>query len=333
MLIGINIENNTIKMNEKDISEKSFKELSLKEKDLEEFLRVNIYTIFDEDESLLVVGHQAMDNKNGRSDLIAIDSTGNLVLIEIKRDKEDSKTRREPLELQAIRYAASLAMITTPDELVDKIYQHYIEKFESASKSELTSNERAKRNLDSFLEDNNAVNTFNKKQRIVLIASSFDEYTLSAVSWLISNKVDISCHSFKPIQIENDYYIEVTKILPPLKLEDYYTNIKSKTLMTKNKSKVNSTRTTLPNMKKLFEWGILKKGDEIEIKGNSESRATIIDTKKVLFDNSEIKYNEWGQKITDWSSINIYAWTVLIRENKTLDELRREKMDALERES
>jgi len=332
MLIGINIENNTIKINEKDISEKSFKELSLKEKDLEEFLRVNIDTVFD-NETLLVIGHQVVDNQNGRSDLIAIDSDGNLVLIEIKRDKEDSSTRKEPLELQAIRYAASLAMIKTPDELVDKIYQHYIEKFESTSQSELTSNERAKRNLVSFLKSNNALNTFNKKQRIVLIASSFDEYTLSAVSWLISNKVDISCHSLEPIQIENDYFIEVTKILPPLKLEDYYTNIKSKNSKSENKSKSNTTRTTLPNMAKLFEWNILKKDDEIKIKGNDNSIAIVIDSKKVLFNNIEMKFNEWGQSIMNWSSINIYAWTVLITEDKTLDELRREKMDALENES
>jgi hypothetical protein len=332
MLIGINIEDNKIKMNEKEISEKSFKELSLKEKDLEEFLRVNIDTVFD-NETLLVIGHQVLDNQNGRSDLIAIDSNGNLVLIEIKRDKEDSHARKEPLELQAIRYAASLAMIKTPDELVDKIYQHYIEKFESKSNSELTSNERAKRNLDLFLKENNAINTFNNKQRIVLIASSFDEYTLSAVSWLIANKVDISCHSLEPIQIENDYFIEVTKILPPLKLEDYYTNIKSKNLKSENKTKSNITRTTLPKMAKLFEWGILKKDDEIKIKGYDESIATVIDSKKVLSDGIEIKYNDWGQNITGWSSINIYEWTILTRENKTLDELRREKMEILENES
>lgn len=332
MLIGIDIHDNRITMNEKDISEKSFKELSLKEKDLEEFLRVNIDTVFD-NETLLVVGHQVLDDQNGRSDLIAIDSDGNLVLIEIKRDKEDSNTRKEPLELQAIRYAASLAMIKTPDELVDKIYQHYIEKFESTSKSDLTSNERAKRNLDSFLKENNAINTFNKKQRIVLIASSFDEYTLSAVSWLIANKVDISCHSLEPIQIENDYFIEVTKILPPLKLEDYYTSIKSKNSKSENKTKSNITRTTLPNMVKLFEWGILKKDDKVKIKGYDESIATVIDSKKILVDGTELKYNEWGQNITGWSSINIYAWTILIDKNKTLDELRREKMEALENES
>ena len=121
--------------------------------------------------------------------------------------------------------------------------------------------------------------------------------------------------------------------MPPLKLEDYYTNIKSKNSKSENKTKSNIIRTTLPNMAKLFEWGILKKDDRVKIKGHDESIATIIDSKKVLAGNTELKYNEWGQNITGWSSINIYAWTILINENKTLDELRREKMEALENDS
>lgn len=332
MLIGINIEKDSIKMNEKDISQRTFKELELKEKDIEEFLRINIGTVFV-DEDLLVVGHQVTDSQNGKSDLVAVDSHGNLVLIEIKRDKDDSLSRKEPLELQAIRYAASLAMIKTPDELVDKIYQHYIQKFEKNSDSELTSNEKAKRNLDSFLKSFNAKSTFNQKQRIVLIASSFDEYTLSAVSWLISNNVDISCYSLEPIQIENDYFLEVTKKLPPLKLEDYYTNVKSKSNNKKEKIKSEVTRTTLPTMSKLFEWGIIKEGDEIRIKDSENSTAKVVDSKKVLFQGAKLKYNEWGQKIKGWSSINIYAWSILVKENKTLDDLRREKMESVEESS
>ena len=46
MLIGINIDDNKITMNEKDISEKPFKELSLKEKYLKKRGQdINISTI------------------------------------------------------------------------------------------------------------------------------------------------------------------------------------------------------------------------------------------------------------------------------------------------
>src|SRR3712207_8835569 len=84
--------------------------------DLEEFLRKNIEVIF-EDETLLVVGKQVVNKENGRSDLTAVDENGNLVLIEVKRDVEDIRQRKESFEFQAIRYAASYAKIKTPDDL------------------------------------------------------------------------------------------------------------------------------------------------------------------------------------------------------------------------
>jgi len=329
MLISIDINSNGVTMNDKEIEETTFKDLKLKEKDIEEFLRQNIGTIFT-DEDLLVVGQQTTDTQNGRSDLIAVDSNGNLVLIEIKRDKDDSSSRKEPLEIQAIRYAASLAMINTPDELVDKIYQHYIQKYENTNETELTSNEKAKRNLNDFLESFNIKNNFNKRQRIVLISSSFDEYTLSAVSWLISNNVDISCYGLKPIKTNNETYIEVDKILPPKKLENYYIGIKDKQQNIKDSKKSDINRTTLPNMKKLFEWGIIKKGDRIRIKDSDNSTAIVEDSKFVKYQDEKMKFNEWGQAIKGWSSINIYAWTILEEKNKTLDELRQEKITELE---
>jgi RecB family endonuclease NucS len=108
MLINVDCQNG-IQLGKKDVSPISFKELFLRESDIEEFLRKNIQLIFEE-ESLLIVGQQLVDTQNGRSDLVAIDGNGDLVLIEIKRDKDDIKNRKEPLELQAIRYAASFLL-------------------------------------------------------------------------------------------------------------------------------------------------------------------------------------------------------------------------------
>ncbi|MFO8066930.1 MAG: hypothetical protein R6U11_05040, partial [Bacteroidales bacterium] len=61
------------------------------------------------------IGSQVTNSEKGRSDLTAIDDNGNLVLIEIKRDIEDIKARKEELEFQAIRYAAGYAKIKTPE--------------------------------------------------------------------------------------------------------------------------------------------------------------------------------------------------------------------------
>ncbi|MDU4545932.1 MAG: hypothetical protein E6Y69_03930 [Clostridium botulinum] len=101
-----------------------------------------------------------------------------------------------------IRYAINYDKIKTPDDLVDKIFVSYIEKYKDEFElGELTAYEKASRILNDFLEKNNALKTFNSKQKIILIASSFDRQTLSAAAWLIANDVDISCFKLSPMKI------------------------------------------------------------------------------------------------------------------------------------
>jgi RecB family endonuclease NucS len=95
----------------------TFSELNMTENDIEEILRNSIDMICDEEDSMLIVGRQVRNEKNGRSDLTAVDNNGNIVLIEIKRDRKDIEHRREAFEFQAIRYAASYAIIDKTDDL------------------------------------------------------------------------------------------------------------------------------------------------------------------------------------------------------------------------
>jgi len=330
-LISVNIENG-IEIGEVDISTSTFKKLSLKEDAIEEFLRKNINVIADEDdETLLIVGKQVTDSERGRSDLTAVDKDGNIVLIEIKRDLKDSKHRKEPMELQAIRYAASLARIETPTGLVSKIFESYIEKYHSSTESDLTANEKANRLLHDFLSSNNALKTFNTKQRIVLVASAFEKRTLSSVAWLISNKIDITCYRLQPVVIDNDMFLEVDKILPVPSLGDYYTEVKDTSSKGKTISGTTSEvkRRHLPRIPKLFEWGILKSGDRLEIKNREHSEAIVVDSKTVTYNNENMTYNAWGVKVTEWSSICIYDWAVIINTGKTLGEMRLAKLETV----
>jgi len=168
MLIPISIERNSICTNDIEIRNTTFKDLELKEEHIEEFLRKNIEVIFGEEESLLIVGQQVNNTEKGRSDLTAIDENGNIVLIEIKRDADDIKNRKEPFEFQAIRYAAGYAKIKSPDVLVDKVFSKYIEKHKDEFElGELTPAEKGKRIINDFLIKNNSLKTFNQKQRII----------------------------------------------------------------------------------------------------------------------------------------------------------------------
>lgn len=323
MLIPVKI-NGDIEVKDVEVDIKQFKELGIKEEQIEEFLRKNIELIID-DETLLVIGRQVRNVHRGRSDLTAIDEEGNLVLIEIKRDVEDIKMRKEPFEFQAIRYAASYAKIQHIDEAVEKIFAPYILKYNKEFElGELTPEEKGKRILTEFLEKNNALKTFNRKQRIILVASGFDPQTLSAVAWLIENGVDINCIEIAPVRIGDEMLIQSNPILPLQQYEDYYVDIVERKTSSEQ-SKI--TRKYLPRMGQLFDWNVIKAGDKVEIKNYTDSEATVVDAQRVTYNGDTMTFNRWGEIVTEWSSVNIYEWTVLKRCNRTLHELRMERIE------
>ncbi|WP_053241271.1 hypothetical protein [Clostridium sp. DMHC 10] len=85
-------------------------------------------------------------------------------------------------------------------------------------------------------------------------------------------------------------------------------------------------------MDKLFEWGIIKSGDIVVIKNSENSEATVVDAKYVDFNGEKITFNKWGQKVTGWSTIRIYSWAMIKDSDKTLHDMRQEKMLSLENE-
>jgi len=134
------------------------------ESDIEEILRNSIDMICDEEESMLIVGRQVQNERGARSDLTAVDNNGNIVLIEIKRDRRDVERRKEAFEFQAVRYAASYATIEEVDDLVKKVYAPYIDKYKDEFElGELTSYELGVRKLNEFLCENDAEQNFNAK--------------------------------------------------------------------------------------------------------------------------------------------------------------------------
>lgn len=330
-------------LNQIKLEPSTFVSLGIKEADIEEMLRKNIDIITDENEddfSMLIIGQQVTNESNGRSDLTAIDNEGNLVLIEIKRDKKDISQRREALEFQAIRYAAGFATIKSIDLLVRDIYAPYIEKhmaeFKNENSNEFTASEIAHRKLTSFFKDNN-ITEFNKRQRIILIASDFDEQTLSAVAWLNSNKVDISCYKITPMTIEGmpgNFILSTEKILPLADYNDFYVKIttNSKGIVETASSTIRTHR-SLPKIDWLIEQNVVEPGDQIKAL-NREDTSTLLENGNIkLKDGSEISLAKWLRDIYGWSSIQTYNFALHVKTQKTLAELREEKIKDIEQSS
>lgn len=310
------------------IEETTFAELGKKESYIEEILRKNVDMICDDAESMLIVGQQVKNQKNGRSDLTAMDDDGNIVLIEIKRDKKDIELRREAFEFQAIRYAASCATIKSTDELIQNVFAPYVEKHkvEFQTAGTLTSTEIAQRSLDDFIRTND-IKSFNERQRIVLVASEFDEQTLSAVAWLNSNQVDISCYQVKPYKLGEQVLLDMKKILPVPEFDDFYVDIAGPKTLTKER-KQDITRRSLPKIDAMLSWGVVKPEAVLGAKGRVDEA--------ILLENGQVKVKstgevqsmqQWLKSVYGWSSVETYAFAIDKNSGKSLAELRAEYME------
>ncbi|TPG53654.1 hypothetical protein EAH89_15720 [Roseomonas nepalensis] len=316
-----------------DVEPVTFASLALQEAHLEEFLRQHIELLFEDDEerSLLIVGQQVKNAQNARNDLVALDSRGNLVLIEVKRDAKDMVARAEALEFQAIRYAASLATIADPDTLVEKLFARYIRKHADEFKlGDFTPEEMGRRKVNEFLAQNGASASFNRQQSIMLVSSSFDAQTLSAAAWLSSNGIEIECLSLNPVRIGGDegaLCLAVERLVPLPKVSDLLVGFTStsETGVPIAAGTTRRQRTSKPKMAQLIEWGIVRKGQILSIKGHPGSEATVLGAKKVSFQGQDITFNEWGRMVTGWSAVGIYLQTVT-EEGRSLDDLRDEHM-------
>lgn len=305
----------------------SFSELQMTEHDLEELIKHNT-NLISEDESMLIVGQQVRNSDNGICDLVALNQNGDLVLIEIKRDKKDIEARREAFEFQAIRYAAGFATITDIDDLISKIYAPFLEKNQNNHHNPtLTITEQANRNIVSFFEENNiTIEDFNQRQQIILVASDFDLQTKSAVAWLNQSGVEINCYKLIPYKIKEELYIDSEKILPLDQYEDYYVDLKGKSTTSKIKSKRQSNRRSLPRIDEMLEWGVVKQGDLLRAK-NHDSTVILKGNGNVEFNGKETSIQQWLKEITGWPSVQTYAFTEHVEKGKTLSDIRREFMD------
>lgn len=305
----------------------TFSDLQMQESDIEEILRRSIDMICDEEDSMLIVGQQVKNVKNGRSDLTAVDNNGNIVLIEIKRDRKDIEGRKEAFEFQAIRYAASYATIENPDDLVKKVYAPYIDKHRSEFVlGELTSYELGIRKLSEFLRVNEAEKSFNKKQKIVLVASDFDEQTLSAVSWLNSNQVDMSCIKLTPYKFNNNIFLQTEKLLPVTNYDDYYVNLMDKSLPAAAKRNKGGTRRTLPKIDAMLDWRVVKEGDIIVAKDRG-NEGILMANGNIMANDKELSLQAWLKEIFGWSSVQTYVFAIHKESGKSLSQIREEYME------
>lgn len=159
----------------------------------------------------------------------------------------------------------------------------------------------------------------------MLIASGFDEQTLSAVAWLNSNKVDIACYRIIPFKLGEQVLLELKKILPVTDYEDFYVNVTAKPRIVRGEPR-DITRRVLPKISSLLEWGVVSAGDTIIAK-DTEREAELLADGKVRTNEGTLSLQQWLKGVYGWSSVQTYAFAVQKSTGKTLSDLRQEYME------
>jgi hypothetical protein len=167
-----------------------------------------------ESPDLLIISRQPRTQTRKRADLFAISSHAELVIIEIKRDAQDEKARREAMEFQAIRYAAASRKMPV-DEIIDMFAEYLKCPAGKANGQELEPTPEYRTQAvsklcqhladeDEKLDEEDLKDRLDPKkrlQKIYLVAAGYEPDVLSACAWLQEHEIDIACFRLRPYRI------------------------------------------------------------------------------------------------------------------------------------
>ena len=195
-----------------EIPSKSFSELGLYERqDLQEWISNNPKML---GESLLIIQKEfsGFSDTNERLDLLALDSDGNIVVIENKLDDSG-----KDVVWQSLKYVSYCAPLTTNE--ITEIYQKYLGGTGIASER-----------ICEFLgeEDFESVKLNTGNQRIFLVAANFRKEVTATVLYLNERLLDIKCIKVTPYVDQERLYLDVEQILPVQDAIDYQVRLNAK---------------------------------------------------------------------------------------------------------
>jgi len=171
------------------------------ERDFEDLLAKDP-TVLLNNEELLIISRQSRREKEPRYDLLALDSRGNCVIIELKKGKLPRKAVSQILE-----YAASVSKLSCSalDRLAREWFtsngREYISLLDVHSKL-------FKYEIGAIRESQ-----FNSCQRLILISEGADKKVLEVVEYLMSVGVDITYISYLSYGTQDEILVTTETIL------------------------------------------------------------------------------------------------------------------------
>ncbi len=169
-------------------------------------------------EELLIIQQEfdGFADTRERLDLLALDKSGQLVIIENKLDD----TGRDVV-WQALKYAAYCSTLKKAQVL--DIYQRYLDRDGDGGNAETK--------ISEFLDEDSldeVVLNAGTDQRIIFIAANFRREVTAAVLWLIDHRVRAQCFRVIPYGYGEELFIDVQQIIPTPEAVDFMISMAEK---------------------------------------------------------------------------------------------------------
>lgn len=167
------------------------------------------------EEGLLIIAEEFgnWQDSSRRIDLLALDTTGRLVVIELKRGDTG-----EHMDLQAIRYAAMVANMTL-QQTIDT-HQAYLNK--------LGVEENAEERITEHLEDTQDTRFASEKPRIILASEGFSTELTTCALWLNESDLDVTCIRMQPHRSGAELLVETSQIIPLPEAKNYLVKVRER---------------------------------------------------------------------------------------------------------
>ncbi len=198
------------------LKEVSFSELGFTERHhLQEWLANQPDALGEE---LLIIQKEfdGFDDTRERLDLLAIDKTGGLVIIENKLDDSG-----KDVVWQALKYASYCSTLSKSQ--ISEIFQKYLDKSGPG---------RDARTLicDFLGEEDFAEVVLNpgNDQRLIMVAARFRKEVTSTVLWLLKHRVQVKCFRATPFKDGTDLFLTLEQVIPLPEAEELMIGISEK---------------------------------------------------------------------------------------------------------
>ena len=240
----IDKENNKIDK----IQAKTFHELGFRERDhLQEWIAKNPSCLGDEEFLIIQKEFDGFNDTNERLDLLAIDKTGSLVIIENKLDD----TGRD-VNWQALKYVSYCSTLST-QQIID-IFQQYLDKQGKG--------QNAKEELVDFFDGKplEELSLNEHDQRMILVAGQFRKEVTSTAMWMLNHGISVQCFKATPYQYGDELLLDIEQIIPVKEAEEYLIKMADKT---KEAQSVKEANKGIDELRRKYWTALLEKFNTI----------------------------------------------------------------------